>query len=82
MTVSKRDKKILLSHYITSRCSLLQVAFIFSVASYSVCWCKGLYFPWVPVGFCMKKPIFPFVSTFCFSNFCALNCAKNFLWPN
>lgn len=81
MIVPKREKKILLSHYIPSFCSLLQVAFIFSVPSYSPPWCEGLYFPWVSVGFPMKKAIFPFVSTF-FSKFCALSCAKNDLWPN
>lgn len=67
MIVPKREKKILLSHYIPSFCSLLQVAFIFSVPSYSPPWCEGLYFPWVSVGF-PKKAIFPFVSTFSFPN--------------
>lgn len=40
MTVPEREKKILLSHYIPSLCSLLQVAFIFSVTSYSPPWHK------------------------------------------
>lgn len=34
ITVPKREKKILLCHYISSFCSLLQVAFVFSVTSY------------------------------------------------
>lgn len=35
MSVPKREKKILQIHYISSLCSLLQVAFIFTVTSYS-----------------------------------------------
>lgn len=51
MTVPKKEKKILLSHYIPILCSLLRVAFIFSVTSYSPPWCKCFCFPWVSVGF-------------------------------
>lgn len=42
MTVPKMEKKILLSHYIPSLCSLLQVAFIFLVTSYYPPWHTGL----------------------------------------